>query len=415
MTRFPSKLFFSFFSFFSLTLSASDSCPKRLQAHPAGEATRRALSHKPASLLVSADGASLYVGTESGEVLRMSTSSLAPMPFGTRDTIRPYSSSTLLAPYGDRILGLSGDFLLEIGTGSNGFGLLKRLPETAKAIATAPAQDRIAIAFDSGRVTVYRGAKPGSLKDLNEEQTFVLPRSWPFSWNPFLRDSVSAIALSPDGDLLAVAFRTPRRSYVYVWSLETGKLRFSLTRDSLRTEEGHLSSMDGNPDCTALGFVGNEQLYTAWSTYRSFFQNWVEKIFLWETHAGSLVKNIGHSHFTSEAPFPGNITSVAFTPDRQAVAIGRSGSQAFFSRVSVYSIHRTRVATLVGHAAPVAFVAFSPNAKELFSLSETGELVRWDAGRVLAAHQERFTFAGDFLVTPRTARVGGRLREDSGE
>lgn len=401
-------------SLFSLSCLAADlTCPGRIGATVP---LVRVLGLKPSSWILNPAGTRLFVASKTGEIQALDTATLQPVAFfGTRTEIRPHNLPTALAYYGtERILALSGATLLEIGRGgSDGFGIIEKLPRDAHLVATNAATGRIAVALDNGSVLVYRAVSPTSLSKLDVEHTLSLPRVWPLSWNPTIRDTVDAIAMSPDGKSLAVSFNTGSQGFVYVWNLETGKVRYHLSRSDLRTEEGHLSSMDGYPRCPVLAFPYDDRLFTAWTTYRSFFQNWVEKAFLWEGRTGGLLRNFGHSHFVSEAPFPGNITSLAFAPD--TIAIGRSGARGFFPKVSVYGMGRNRLATLVGHRDPVAFVLFSPNGTDFFSMSETGELAKWDAKKILQAKGERFAFLGDFLTDPHTGNFGSTRLVDAGE
>jgi WD40 repeat protein/serine/threonine protein kinase len=234
--------------------------------------------------------------------------------------------------------------------------------------------------------------------------------------------SVSALAFSPDGEVLAAGYGQKHGdAAINVWKISTGRLLVTLaghksqvnslafSRDgkrlassgddefikvwdvmagseflSIRSRAGSVSDVAFSPDATTLASTG-EHGVKIWDA-----QSGEEALSLW-----------GHA---------GGVSSVAFSPDGALLASGGHDRT-----VRVWDLANGReIATFKGHLAGVWSVAFSPDGKRLASGSGDGAVKVWDATRNPEARVlERalsVSFSSDGLrlatgVTDKTIRI----------
>ena len=190
------------------------------------------------------------------------------------------------------------------------------------------------------------------------------------------RARVVAIALSPDGTLVAAA---DRRGVARIWSIESGRLQHALQRASTP-----LSDIEFSPDgrLVATAAIGGD-------------------VRLWSVDHGRLLHVLGGHR--------GRVARVAFSPD------GRWVATAGPTKVGLWEVTTGGfVFYLSGHRGQVEDVAFAPDGKHIAtaSVDGTARIYACDVcGSVYElahlAHERLAHVARDLTVRQRKRYLGG--------
>lgn len=156
-------------------------------------------------------------------------------------------------------------------------------------------------------------------------------------------DKMSAIAISPDGKILAGGSDD---FIVMAWSIDTGALLYSI-----RAHEGWVNSVAFSPNGKLLASGSMDQTIAFWNSF-----------------TGEEVKRINNQ---SSA-----VNSTTFSPDGLLVGTGSVDELVRLWDISK-DTEELRL-TLNGHSGPVNSVRFSPNGKQIASGSDDMEVKIWD-------------------------------------
>jgi WD40 repeat protein len=194
-------------------------------------------------------------------------------------------------------------------------------------------------------------------------------------------DTVSAVAFSPDGALLAASSFD---GTIQLVSVRTGK-----ATSILRPRDGRVTTLDGR--VTTVSFTPDGRTVVTGSedgTAR-----------LWRTDTGREVAKLAH---------PRAVSDTAFSPDGKLLATG-SGD----SRARLWDPRDGRlIGTLRGHGASIGRVAFRPDSRVLATTSSDGTARLWDIDtrRTIAVLRGKGTSVTAVAFNPdgRTLATGDR-------
>jgi WD40 repeat protein len=171
---------------------------------------------------------------------------------------------------------------------------------------------------------------------------------------------VSALAFSPDGEILAVG---KRLGEVEFWDVSKGSMLFELV--------GHTDQEKGkSKDVNDLAFSPDGEILASCAF----------KAKLWHVSDGTLLRTLDA---------PGYVDSLAFSPDGEILATG-DGDNIQFWRVSDGGL----LLTLEGHTDDVRSLVFSPSGELLASLSDDKTVRLWrvsDGALLRTLEMEGFT------------------------
>jgi WD40 repeat protein len=168
---------------------------------------------------------------------------------------------------------------------------------------------------------------------------------------------VLSVAFSPDGQILASSDKTPQRSHIKIWDLQTGKPQRSLF--------GHKQAIHS----LAIGFWQLEN--------KPFLASGSHKIKLWDLQTGeSFLTLFGHKEL---------VYSLAISRDGQTLASGSKDKT-----VRIWDLRTGDLLnTLAGHHSCVKTVAVSPDGQMLVSGSDDATIKLWQlkTGKLLHTFQ----------------------------
>lgn len=247
-----------------------------------------------------------------------------------------------------------------------------------------------------------------------------IPAPNPSAIRQFARKGVTAMAVSPDGNVLAAASSSDNQ--VRLWNADTGQLSVTLA-GSLGLPTGLAFSPQGG----VLGSVAKDSALRLWDSASGkqlaqlfgheaairaiaaspdgrFVATAGEdtRIMVWDLTNRTLSKVLlGPTDF---------VNSVAFSPDSRFLAA--AGDDA---RVLIFDVNSGKTAfTLLGHSGPINTLAFNPDGTLLASAGQDTVIHVWDPGkgvqvRVLTGHSAPVR-AIDFSPDGKLLASGG---EDS--
>jgi WD40 repeat protein len=212
-------------------------------------------------------------------------------------------------------------------------------------------------------------------------------------------DWFPVVAFAPDGKSIAFSYADPGSNdyaHVEVRDLGTGATR-RILKDQLGMRvlfrpDGRLLFVGGGSGSVALyavatgdlnatlpggGYITRLAVSPDGKTLAVCHADTTKGAMLWDVAAAKFAGALRHP-----SP-PGNVTSVAFSPDGKWLATGGSLG-GVDHRVMLWDpATRQPVATLQGHSALVAALAFSPDSKVLASGSLDRTIRLWDVGQAL--------------------------------
>ena len=197
---------------------------------------------------------------------------------------------------------------------------------------------------------------------------------------------VYGIAVNPRADLLAAASQTSSGSFVKVWNLKTGALRFVLPSRS-----GPAEALAFSPDGTALALAGTSGSLTLWDLtgrrvprvlpggagplYAVAFSPDGATVAAASDGGSVLLWRPNTSPRARVLPVDHNpLFAVAFSPDASTIATGGASDTVIVANADGRGTPRH----LIGHTGPVESVAFNPDGSTLASASDDRSVILWD-------------------------------------
>lgn len=281
------------------------------------------------------------------------------------------------------------------------------------ALAFSPDGKVLAVGTSIGQVKLFDVRTGQLVRLLDDEQAKLADQKTPENWQSLGRamGSVTSLAFSPDGSLLAVSgdsfadfsgrfdglerlgFRATGPGRLKLWDVQTGALKHDL-----EGHNDHAYAVAFSPDGRWLASAGR------WHKEGDALGNGV---ILWNPHTGVQVHRLIRTTANAGA------RAMVFSPDSKLLAFGtqRFGEGASTGGVSLVHVSTGIVEwlqTVPGWAKPVAF---APDGKSVAVLCG-GRSIRFletEAGRVVDEIQAADSPQGrrwvDFMITPQGEKL----------
>ena len=181
--------------------------------------------------------------------------------------------------------------------------------------------------------------------------------------------SIRSVSFSPDGETLAAGEQ--RHRSIYLWDVNTGEVKRTITEDSGVTISGFAFSVAFSPDGETLASGG-----------------WYGGIYLWDVDTGEVKRTINGRSSNVFTVF-----SVVFSPDGETLASGiREGTIGLWD-VATGTLKHTLGQAYAAHWSDVYNVAFSPDGQTLASGSRDNTIGLWDVSTgtlkyIFTGHQD---------------------------
>jgi WD40 repeat protein len=207
--------------------------------------------------------------------------------------------------------------------------------------------------------------------------TFLDTATWDVAQTlSFHKSAVNDLAFSPDGQTLASAGNS-----VIIWDLSTGSPRYSLS--------GHTNgalSVAFSPDGSTLASGDAES-----------------DIYIWDTNSYILLHKLtGHT---------GEVNALAFSPDGlHLYSAGRDGRILDWDTMDYGS-----PAVLEGHTANILALAISPDGRFMASASEDQSVILWALAETGMVQRDRFTAHTNFVNAVAFSPDGSLLSSTSNQ
>jgi WD40 repeat protein len=274
------------------------------------------------------------------------------------------------------------------------------------ALALTPARNVLAVGSNLGQVNLYNVNTGELIRALDDEQERLTDNTTPEKLRVVLKramGSVSSLAFSPDGRLVAVSGRSMSEAMLVpevversrragtgpgrlkVWDVETGALKHDLAGHS--QANGVAFSSDGRLLASAGSWSDDHDHGTG--------------VILWNPQSGEKLRSL-------RAQANGGTWSVAFSPDSNLVVMSsREVQKERNIRANIISLMHagTGLAEWMNTAPATGFVspiAFTPSGKSIVTLNDGSSFQFIEAKTGKLRHQTRASSWKAFAIAPQS-------------